>query len=156
MRQTQGRSGHLCMGDKALTGDTSSRLVSDVCNRHSDLSSSNSAAPRKLDRVVEPRRADAVASRFLWRGSFFPSLQLCSLANRMGDNMVEILNFSRETAFGPETIRILAAALDEAWERLRQSGSRLAGPAYSRPMREAVAKRASWKWRSVACKTVKR
>src|ERR1700719_2903700 len=60
---------------------------------------------------------------------------------QMGDNMVEILKFSRETAFGPETIRILAAALDEAWERLRQSGSRLARPAYSRPMREAVAKR---------------
>ena len=59
----------------------------------------------------------------------------------MGDNMVEILNFSRETAFGPETIQILAAALDEAWERLRQSGSRLARPAYSRPMREVVAKR---------------
>jgi hypothetical protein len=35
----------------------------------------------------------------------------------MGDNMVEILNFSREMAFGPETIQILAAALDEAWER---------------------------------------
>ena len=55
--------------------------------------------------------------------------------------MVEILNFSRETAFDPETIQILAAALDEAWERLRQSGSRLARPAYLRPMREAVAKR---------------
>ena len=59
----------------------------------------------------------------------------------MGDNMVEILNFSRETAFGPEIIQILAAALDEAWERLRQSGSRLTRPAYSRVMREVVAKR---------------
>jgi len=61
--------------------------------------------------------------------------------SQMGDNMVEILNFSRETAFAPETIQILAAALDEAWERLRQSGSRLATPAYSHPMREVVAKR---------------
>ena len=60
---------------------------------------------------------------------------------QMGDNMVEVLSFSRETAFTPETIQILAAALDEAWERLRQSGSRLARPAYSRAMREAVAKR---------------
>ena len=60
---------------------------------------------------------------------------------RWGDNMVEILKFSRETAFTPETIQILAAALDEAWERLRQSGSRLARPAYSRAMREVVAKR---------------
>jgi hypothetical protein len=55
--------------------------------------------------------------------------------------MVEILKFSRETAFTPETIQILAAALDEAWERFRQSGSRLARPAYSRAMREEVAKR---------------
>jgi hypothetical protein len=45
------------------------------------------------------------------------------------------------TAFTPETIQILAAALDEAWERLRQSGSRLTRPAYSRAMREVVAKR---------------
>jgi hypothetical protein len=59
----------------------------------------------------------------------------------MGDNMVEILKFSRETVFTPETIQILAAALDEAWERLRQSGSRLTRPAYSRAMREVVAKR---------------
>jgi hypothetical protein len=55
--------------------------------------------------------------------------------------MVEILKFSRESAFTPETIEILAAALDEAWERIRQSGSRLNRPAYSRVMREVVAKR---------------
>ena len=55
--------------------------------------------------------------------------------------MVEILNFSRETAFTPENIQILAAALDEAWESLRESGSRLTRPAYSRAMREVVAKR---------------
>jgi hypothetical protein len=45
---------------------------------------------------------------------------MCSLVQRRwGDNMVEILKFSRETVFTPETIQILAAALDEAWERLR-------------------------------------
>jgi hypothetical protein len=59
----------------------------------------------------------------------------------MGDEMVEILKFSREAAFTPETIQILAAALDEAWEGLRRSGSRLARPAYSRAMREIIAKR---------------
>src|SRR6185295_20045317 len=59
----------------------------------------------------------------------------------MGDDMAEVLKFSRERAFTPETIEILAAALDEAWERLRQSGSRLTRPAYSRAMREVVAKR---------------
>jgi len=56
--------------------------------------------------------------------------------------MVEVLKFSRrEAAFTPEIIEILAAALDEAWERLEKSGSRLARPAYSRVMREVVAKR---------------
>ena len=56
--------------------------------------------------------------------------------------MVEISEFfRREAAFTPETIQILAAALDEAWERLRQSRSPLARPAYSRAMREVVAKR---------------
>ena len=56
--------------------------------------------------------------------------------------MVEVLRFSRrETAFAPETIEILAAALDEAWERLAKSGSRLTRPAYSRVMRKVVAKR---------------
>jgi hypothetical protein len=56
--------------------------------------------------------------------------------------MVEIPEFfRRETAFTPETIQILAAALDEAWERLRQSGSQLVRPAYSRAMREVVARR---------------
>ena len=56
--------------------------------------------------------------------------------------MVEVLKFARrETAFTPETIEILAAALEETWERLKKSGSRLARPAYSRVMREVVAKR---------------
>lgn len=56
--------------------------------------------------------------------------------------MVEVLRFSRrETAFAPETVEILAAALDEAWEKLKRSGSRLTRPAYSRVMREVVAKR---------------
>jgi hypothetical protein len=37
--------------------------------------------------------------------------------------------------------RLSRAAPDEAWERLLQSGSRLAKPAYSRAIREIVAKR---------------
>jgi hypothetical protein len=59
----------------------------------------------------------------------------------MGDKMVEVLKFTRETAFTPENIQILAAALDEAWEELKKSGSRLTRPAYSRAMREVIAKR---------------
>lgn len=56
--------------------------------------------------------------------------------------MVEILDFRKpETAFDPEAIRVLASALDEAWGRIRQSGSQFARPAYSHVMREVVAKR---------------
>ena len=61
--------------------------------------------------------------------------------SRWGNKMAEVLEFFPETAFTPETVQILADALDEAWERLRQSGSRLTRPAYSRAMREVVAKR---------------
>jgi hypothetical protein len=56
--------------------------------------------------------------------------------------MVEILKFVRpETAFDPESIQVLASALDEAWSRIEQSGSQFARPAYSRAMREVIAKR---------------
>jgi hypothetical protein len=58
-----------------------------------------------------------------------------------GDNMAEVIKLIPESAFGPETIQVMAAALDETWEKLQASGSRLARPAYSRAMREVVAKR---------------
>jgi hypothetical protein len=59
-----------------------------------------------------------------------------------GDRMVEIPEFIRpETAFDPESIHVLASALDEAWWRIQQSGSQFARPAYSRVMREVIAKR---------------
>ena len=45
-----------------------------------------------------------------------------------------------ETAFGPETIIVLDGAFNEAWNRLRQSGSECARPAYARAMREVVAR----------------
>ena len=85
--------------------------------------------------------ADAAASGSPWRGSFSFAATVLPRPRRWGDKMVEILNFSRETAFTPENIQVLAAALDGAWERLRRSGSRLTRPAYSRAMREVVAKR---------------
>ena len=44
-------------------------------------------------------------------------------------------------AFDPEFIQVLASALDDAWDRIEKSGSRFAGPAYSRGMREVIAKR---------------
>jgi hypothetical protein len=55
--------------------------------------------------------------------------------------MAEVIKLIRETAFDPEAIQVMAAALDETWEKLQESGSRLARPAYSRAMREIVAKR---------------
>jgi hypothetical protein len=45
------------------------------------------------------------------------------------------------TVFDPESVQVLAAALDDAWGRIQKSGSRLARPGYSRAMREVVAKR---------------
>src|SRR5215472_173308 len=59
-----------------------------------------------------------------------------------GDTMAEVLGFSRqENAFAPETIEILAVALEETWEQLQKAGSGLTKPAYSRVMREVVARR---------------
>jgi hypothetical protein len=38
--------------------------------------------------------------------------------------MVEILKFvQQETAFDPESIQVLASALDDAWSRIEQSGT---------------------------------
>jgi hypothetical protein len=60
-----------------------------------------------------------------------------------GDSMIEDSAFvrSEESAFDPETILLLASALDAAWDRLQKCGSRLTRPAYSRVAREITAKR---------------
>ncbi len=56
--------------------------------------------------------------------------------------MAEILRlFQLEAAFDPESIEVLTAALDDAWNTIEKSGSRFARPAYSRAMREVIAKR---------------
>jgi hypothetical protein len=54
-----------------------------------------------------------------------------------------ILEFvrSESAVFDPETVQILAYALDDAWACIEKAGSRYARPAYSRGMREVVAKR---------------
>jgi hypothetical protein len=54
-----------------------------------------------------------------------------------------ILEFvrSESAAFDPETVQVLASALDDAWARIEKAGSRYARPGYSRAMREVVAKR---------------
>ena len=55
--------------------------------------------------------------------------------------MASIVDLGPTTAFDPETIAVLCAALDEAWDRLLQSGSECTRPAYARAMREVVARR---------------
>ncbi len=44
------------------------------------------------------------------------------------------------TSFDPEAVAILSAAFDEAWERVKESGSTFARPAYARGAREVLAK----------------
>jgi hypothetical protein len=53
-----------------------------------------------------------------------------------------ILEFvrSESAVFDPETVQVLASALDDAWARIEEAGSRFARPAFSRVMREVVAK----------------
>src|SRR5262249_58661083 len=56
--------------------------------------------------------------------------------------MASIVDLLRpKAAFDPETIAVLCAALDEAWDQLLQSGSECTRPAYARAMREVVARR---------------
>jgi hypothetical protein len=56
--------------------------------------------------------------------------------------MARIVDLVRpNAAFDPETIALLSAGLDEAWDRLLQSGSECTRPAYARAMREVVARR---------------
>jgi predicted secreted protein len=47
----------------------------------------------------------------------------------------------RKTAFDPEEVVVLVDAFNEAWARLRASGSECTRPAYSRAMQEVVARR---------------
>lgn len=49
--------------------------------------------------------------------------------------------FLANTSFDPETVETLSAAFEEAWERLKRSGSTLSRPAYERGAREVLAKR---------------
>ena len=56
--------------------------------------------------------------------------------------MASIVDLIRpKAAFDPETIAVLCAALDEAWDRLVRTGSECTRPAYARAMREVIARR---------------
>jgi hypothetical protein len=64
------------------------------------------------------------------------------VCGKKGGAMIEFLKYIHpETVFDPETIQLLAAAFDDAWDRIEKSGSRFARPAYSRATREIIAKR---------------
>src|SRR4029077_10455165 len=74
-----------------------------------------------------PRRDPSGAGLSFWRRSA---------------RMASIVDLVRpKAAFDPETIAVLSAALDEAWDRLLRSGSECTRPAYARAMREVVARR---------------
>ena len=54
---------------------------------------------------------------------------------------IEVPTVQPAAAFDPESIQVLVSALDDAWNRIEKSGSWFARPAYSRAMREVIAKR---------------
>jgi hypothetical protein len=54
--------------------------------------------------------------------------------------MLKALDLVRsETIFDPETVNILADALEKAWQRIEARGDRLARPAYASATREVIA-----------------
>jgi hypothetical protein len=51
-----------------------------------------------------------------------------------------ILPLLGNTCFDPEAVETLSAAFDDAWAKIKQSGSTFARPAYERGAREVLAK----------------
>jgi hypothetical protein len=51
-----------------------------------------------------------------------------------------IIPLLTNASFDPEAVETLSAAFDDAWEKIKQSGSTLARPAYERGAREVLAK----------------
>jgi hypothetical protein len=45
------------------------------------------------------------------------------------------------SSFDPEALRILSTALDDAWDRIKNTGSTFGRPSYARAVREVVAQR---------------
>jgi hypothetical protein len=55
--------------------------------------------------------------------------------------MPQVVQFPRPAiVFDPETVKIVSVAFDDAWKKIRQSGSEFAKPAYANAMREEIAK----------------
>lgn len=53
---------------------------------------------------------------------------------------MSIIPLLTNSSFDPEAVATLSAAFDEAWEKLKQSGSSFTRPAYERAAREILAK----------------
>lgn len=54
---------------------------------------------------------------------------------------MSIIPLLAQSAFEPETIEILVSAFEAAWQKVEQSGSKLASPGYQRAAQEIIAKR---------------
>jgi hypothetical protein len=54
---------------------------------------------------------------------------------------MSIVPLLQQAAFEPEMIETLAAVFESAWQKVEQSGSKLASPAYRGPAQEIIAKR---------------
>ncbi len=54
---------------------------------------------------------------------------------------MSIIPLLAQSAFEPEMIETLVSVYEKAWQRVEQSGSKLASPAYRRPAQEILAKR---------------
>jgi len=54
---------------------------------------------------------------------------------------MSIIPLIAQSAFEPEVLDILVSAFETAWQKVEQSGSKLASPAYRRAAQEIIAKR---------------
>ena len=54
---------------------------------------------------------------------------------------MSIIPLLAQSAFEPEVIDILVSVFEAAWQKVEQSGSKFASPAYQRAAQEIIAKR---------------
>jgi hypothetical protein len=60
---------------------------------------------------------------------------------QMRNDDKSIIPLLAQSAFEPETIEILVSVFESAWQKVEQSGSKLASPRYKRAAQEIIAKR---------------
>jgi hypothetical protein len=53
---------------------------------------------------------------------------------------MSIIPLLANTSFDPEAVEVLSAAFEDAWAKIKESGSSLARPAYERGAKEVLAK----------------